>query len=276
MMKKCSKCKEVKPYSDFGKQKTGKDGFRSSCKYCQKQYREENKEKIKQWRKENKEKIKQYYKENKEKIKQYYKENKEKINQYRKENKEKRNQQAKQWRKENKEKINQYREENKEKIKQQTKQYYKENKEKIKQQTKQYFKQRRKTDPIFRLTLNTRSLIRTSLSNKGYSKNTNTHKILGLEYEDFYTWLSTEASNGLNFDADDVHVDHVIPVSFAKTEEQVLSLNHYSNLQLLTSEENLNKHNTYIKQSNLDRVMKHHPDYSMLTKILLNYDYLIF
>jgi hypothetical protein len=266
MMKKCNKCKEVKPYSEFYKYKTGKDGFRSSCKYCQKQWRKENKEKINQYRK-------QYYKENKDKIKQQTK-------QYHQENKEKINQRKKQYREENKERIKQYQkqyfEENKEKMKQQTKQYYKENKEKINQRTKQYQKQRRKTDPIFKLSHNTRSLISNSLKNKGYSKKTNAHKILGLEYEDFYTWLSTEASNGLNFDADDVHIDHVIPVSFAKTEEQVLALNHYSNLQLLTSEENLNKKNTYIKQSNLDRVMKHHPDYSMLTKILLNYDYLIF
>ena len=246
-MKKCSKCKEVKPYSDFHKDKKTKDGFRFSCKYCYKQYREENKDKIKQYREENKEKIKQ-------RDKQWRKENKEKIKQ-----------RQKQWRKENKEKI-----------KQLSKQYYEENKEKINQRNNQYKKQRRKTDPILRLSFYTRNSIYNSLKRKGYSKNTNTYKILGLEYEDFYKWLNTEASNGLNFDADDVHVDHVIPVSFAKTEEQVLALNHYSNLQLLTSEENLNKKNTYIKQSNLDRVMKYHPNYSMLTKILLNYDYLMF
>lgn len=33
-MKICSKCNEVKPLSDFYKQKKGKGGFRASCKPC--------------------------------------------------------------------------------------------------------------------------------------------------------------------------------------------------------------------------------------------------
>ena len=42
-MKKCTKCGEEKPKSEFYKQKTHKDGFRSQCKACTnkhgKQYR---------------------------------------------------------------------------------------------------------------------------------------------------------------------------------------------------------------------------------------------
>lgn len=33
-MKKCTKCKEEKPLSDFNKNKSRKDGYQSSCKKC--------------------------------------------------------------------------------------------------------------------------------------------------------------------------------------------------------------------------------------------------
>jgi hypothetical protein len=84
-----------------------------------KQYRQDNKEKIKEnmkeYRQDNKEKIKenmkQYRQDNKEKIKQWHDNNKEHIKQYKK----------------------QYRQDNKEKIKENGKEYYQDNKEKIKE-----------------------------------------------------------------------------------------------------------------------------------------------
>ena len=86
-MKVCSKCKQEKPFEGFSKERARKDGLRSQCKDCVKQYREQNKESIrernKQHREQNKESIseyqKQYYEQNKESIKQYYEQNKERI-----------------------------------------------------------------------------------------------------------------------------------------------------------------------------------------------------
>ena len=60
-MKKCKKCNEVKSFSEFAKDKSRKDGHRSSCKVCNKAYYEANKEKIRQSHKA-------YYEANKEKI----------------------------------------------------------------------------------------------------------------------------------------------------------------------------------------------------------------
>ena len=89
----------------------------------QKQYRENNKEKIA----ENK---KQYLENNKEKVAESQKK-------YRENNKEKVAEAKKQWRQNNKEKVaeaeKQYRENNKEKIAENKKQYYLDNREKIKQ-----------------------------------------------------------------------------------------------------------------------------------------------
>ena len=38
-----------------------------------------------------------------------------------------------------------------------------------------------------------------------------------------------------------VHIDHIVPLSTAYTEEEVYRLNRYSNLQLLRAEDNLAK-----------------------------------
>ena len=49
-MKRCKKCKEEKEFSQFYKNSTAKDGFRSHCKACvsahQKKYKENNPEKV--------------------------------------------------------------------------------------------------------------------------------------------------------------------------------------------------------------------------------------
>ena len=67
-MKKCTKCKTSKNYSEFYKRKTNKDGLRSECKLCSKKYNSEyynqNSSKIKErvgfYREDNIEKIREY------------------------------------------------------------------------------------------------------------------------------------------------------------------------------------------------------------------------
>ena len=62
-MKKCTKCKEIKEYSEFYKDKRAKSGLQSECKKCHsartKIYREKNSEHYKEYHKN-------YYKENME------------------------------------------------------------------------------------------------------------------------------------------------------------------------------------------------------------------
>jgi hypothetical protein len=103
-------------------------------------------------------------------------------------------------------------------------------------------KARLKTDPLFKLTCNIRSLISSSIK-RGYSKKSKkTTEILGCNFEEFKTyieskfetWMSWEKYgryNGeLNYGWD---IDHIIPISSAKTEEDVINLNHYTNFQPL-------------------------------------------
>ena len=187
----------------------------------------------------------------KEYLKQYYLDNKEKL-------KEK----NKQYRLDNMERLKEYRLDNKEKSNDYKKQWYLKNKVRVRKKVNENKNNRRKTDPLFRLTLNIRSSIRLALTNKSYTKKSKTHQILGCEYDFFASYLDLSKYN------EDSHIDHVVPVSLANTEEEIILLNHYSNFQLLPSIENIIKGNRYIKIENYMRVLHNHPNPKKLKEIV--------
>ena len=50
------------------------------------------------------------------------------------------------------------------------------------------------------------------------------------------------ANYGYEYDGkEDVHIDHIVPLATANTEEEVIKLCHYTNLQLLKAKDNLEK-----------------------------------
>ena len=51
MVKTCAKCKIEKPLTEFSKNKSTRNGYRSECKSCSKKYRKANAERIKQYNK---------------------------------------------------------------------------------------------------------------------------------------------------------------------------------------------------------------------------------
>ena len=173
--------------------------------------------------------------------------------------------------KSNKERIKQiqkgYYLKNKLKIDKKIKEYGTKNKEKIRKYITLYHKNRRDTDPLFKLRLYTSKSVRGSLLRKGYGKKTKTYNILKCEYDFFNKWLNGKASNGYTYGIEDLHLDHVIPISLAETEEEILLLCHYSNYQLLTADENLAKSNSYVNPTNLKRVLEHHPNPDKIREI---------
>lgn len=70
--KQCSKCKTIKPVSEFGKNRRAKDGRTYVCKACNKQYREENRERILEskarYRSKHKDAIAEYRRANRDRI----------------------------------------------------------------------------------------------------------------------------------------------------------------------------------------------------------------
>jgi hypothetical protein len=88
MYKTCGNCKENKLFSEFFRDNSKKDGLRTDCKVCRREYqktwRELNKQTIikymQDWYIENKESVLNYRELNKEKISDYYKKNRDKYN----------------------------------------------------------------------------------------------------------------------------------------------------------------------------------------------------
>jgi hypothetical protein len=211
--KKCSSCNLNKNISEYSKRKISRDGYRNQCDCCIKKVREEyiqkNKEKLiikhKKWVLQNPEKVKELYSNflvnNPNYLKEYQIKNRDKINE--------RN------------------------------------------------KKRRELDINFKLKENLRNLIKNSIKYNGFRKNSRTIEILGCTNEFFKQYIENQWSSFNNLDIngsvwmnwnnygnpkDGVielnkswDLDHKIPVSSAKTEEDILKLNHYSNYQPLCS-----------------------------------------
>jgi hypothetical protein len=112
---------------------------------------------------------------------------------------------------------------------------------------------------LFALKSRVRRAIGKSLKNKGYTKKSRTHEILGCDYETFAAHLEAQFVDGMNWDnRDKWHIDHIIPLASAQTEEDVLRLNHYSNLQPLWAEDNLLKSDKMPPVHIQQRVIEHY------------------
>jgi hypothetical protein len=238
MEKKCSKCNLIKSVVEFSVNKKFKDNLNNHCKLCMKEKYQANKEKIKKQREVYKDKINAYQK-------TYREANKEKIKKYREENREK--------------KLDYMREYNHNpKVKDKAKRHYQANKEEMNRNSVAYIKSKLKTDELFRLKWSTRANISRYIKN---GKSKKTRDIIGIDYKEFQDYLAVDYSDGM-------HLDHIIPLSWATNDEEVYILNHYSNFQIITAEDNLAKSDTYCKSENLKKVQDNHNDLTKLNKII--------
>ena len=171
------------------------------------------------------------------------------------------------YRQNNKEKIKISKQDNKEKIKEYNKEYYSKNKDRLIKETSLYSKEKRENDSLYKLRSIISHRIRQSIKRQGYSKKTKTYNILKCEYYFFIEFLNGVASNGYTYGVGNLHLDHVVPISLAETEEEILLLCHYSNYQLLNATENVSKGNRYVNPLNLARVLEHHPNPDKIREI---------
>ena len=243
MEKKCKKCNVVKDVSEFSKDNNRKDGLQYECRVCCKEWREDNREKIKQHREANKDEAKQYREANKDKAKQYRETNKEKSKEANKE-----------YYNSNKDKYKQNYKINIEKIREYNKNYAKANRSNLRKNENE----RLETDSLFKLKKYTRGAIKRYLEG---TKSKRTREIIGIDYKGFQNYLEVEYTEGM-------HLDHIIPQSWANNDEEVYILNHYSNFQIITAEENLTKSDRYCKSENLKKVLDNHNDLTKLNQII--------
>lgn len=92
-----------------------------------------------------------------------------------------------------------------------------------------------------------RSLVSNSIRKMRYIKESHTIEIIGCSFEDLKRYIEDKFVLGMCLDNyGEWHIDHIIPISYAKDKEDILRLNHYSNLQPLWSIDNMVKGNRWI------------------------------
>lgn len=257
-LKKCTKCKEDKLTNEFHLDSSKQFGVSSQCKKCVNEYRELNKEKIK-------EKLSIYRKNNPDRIKS----SREK---YIENNAEKERARSKKYRDSNKEKIA---EANKiynatkrivDKEKQERKRlelknkriaekalFIANNKDRLEKEKKDKerrrkdaenakIKEKRLKNPLFRLKDNLRARTRKAFRNKYNKRNTNS-ELLGCSYKELYSRIESLFTDGMSWDkmGSEIHIDHIIPLSSASNELELINLCHYTNLQPLWAIDNILK-----------------------------------
>lgn len=215
--------------------------YRGDCYECEKK-------KNKLYRIKNKEKLSIKYKEYRNAHLEYIKQKNKEYNEL---NKEKRKEYNQKYYNENKkyysQKHKEYTQKNFDKIQKNRKKWEENNKEKVKTyRQKDYLK--RKNDPLLLFKDNIRKNIGNSFRKKKLKKNKKTEEILGCKTDFFINYLIETYEKNYNEKWNweylkKVHIDHIKPLAIAKNEEEVINLCHYTNLQLLKSEDNLQKNN---------------------------------
>ena len=217
--KVCSKCNKEKEICEFYKRKESKDGYRSDCKCC-------FNERVLEYRKNNKEKIKQRSKDYFQKNKQSHLEKKQ-I-----------------WRKNNPEKYKKQVKDYWDKVKdvqtEKKKIWINNNRKKY----NDYWNNRKKEETEFKLLTSMRSRLSGYLKKLNISKKNKTFEIVGCTPEFLKEYLEKQFIDGMTWEnRGDWHIDHIIPLSSAKTEDELYKLCHHTNLQPLWAEDNLKKSN---------------------------------
>lgn len=261
--KTCNKCRESKLLTEFYTYKHSSDGRHCQCKECAKADRraryaddpETMKERNRQSRlkrlnppppaEPTNEKTCKVC--NVTKPKTSFSKDKRQLDGHNRQCKECAKKQHTEWRELNPTYQKQWRVSNANHIKDYNKEYKQLNKQAITEYNREYSTKRKKEDPLFRLRCNMRSMINEYIKKRGYRKGSKTEAILGCSFEFLKEHLENQFKEGMSWDnRERWHVDHIIPISYGQTEEEVIALNHYSNLQPLWAEENEAKRNYFI------------------------------
>lgn len=246
-MKTCSKCGLQKDYSCFGKQGDKKDGFCAQCKQCQRErsilkkderslrdsaYRQKNAELIRQ-------KDRARYLKNRMEIL-------EKKRIYTAKNAEQKKQYNALYRENNKESIaaqqKEYHQKNRTQRLANHKEYVAANKALIQNQNQKWKNDKYKNDELYAFQLRIKNLIKAAFRNKGFTRRSRIQSILGCSYAEFVLHIESLFIDGMSWDnKGDWHIDHIVPLASATTEENLILLNNFMNLRPLWAMDNLYK-----------------------------------
>jgi len=98
---------------------------------------------------------------------------------------------------------------------------------------------RKQNDPLLKLKSNLRSMISTHCRRGGYKKRDKSYEILGCSFDFFKGYIEKLFKPNMSWEnRTEWHLDHIIPISYASTYEEIVKYNHYTNFQPLWAKEN--------------------------------------
>lgn len=128
---------------------------------------------------------------------------------------------------------------NKEARKQASKDHYEANKEAINKATAAYAKRRMQTDELYCAKVKLRQSVVHAFRRIKQNKPASTITLLGCTWEEAKQHFEEKFQLGMHWaNHGEWHIDHIVPIASATTIEEVMKLNHISNLQPLWAEDN--------------------------------------
>lgn len=235
-VKTCTKCGECKPATTDFFHKSSRDGLAPACKACaleQKrlaylQNADVFKARVSQYRAKDPEKhrasCRQWHAANKDKVKAadaiYYRNNKAKVSASNRA----------------------YHAMNAEALRSSAMERYRKNKQAAFERNIRNTKKRKLVDPAFALSVLIRSSINNHMRKGGWTKKSRTQQILGCTWDEFKSHIERQFLRGMSWENRHLwHLDHIVPMAKAKSAEDVVALNHFTNLRPMWAKDNIRK-----------------------------------
>lgn len=214
--KKCCTCNQIKERSAFYKQRSKSDGLQNQCKVCVKKHNTE-------YKASHKDEIKVYNKT----YTQTHKPEIRKQEQF-------------------------YQKTHKEQIRAREKKYRKENRKELNAKQTRRQKERKSRDPVYKLSVNLRGRTREAIKKAGFTKTQHFKDYIGCTPLFCKEYLESKFLPGMTWEnygwgEDKWNIDHITPLSSAKTVEELYKLCHYTNLQPLWQPDNFRKGKKILK-----------------------------
>lgn len=106
------------------------------------------------------------------------------------------------------------------------------------------YRAKKKEDPIYLMRMRITHLHRKAIKQVGGIKRSSTLEALGYSAEELKLHMERQFTRGMGWrNQDDWHIDHIIPMSTAKTVADVIALNQLSNLRPMWASDNIRKGN---------------------------------
>lgn len=142
------------------------------------------------------------------------------------------------------EKSRKYREANPQKCRETRRRYTEKNGDKIAEYESAYKKNRYHNDPLYKFQCRLRNTINQSFTRYDTYKPRKNKDVIGMTSAELREYLLKTYAETYGYEWDQVepvHIDHIVPLSTAKSQEDIVRLCHYTNLRLLKARDNLLK-----------------------------------